>query len=145
MNAANGYHLLITPGTSSTLSGTYVIKNVNSGLALDTSGGRTAQGTAVVQAAPSGSGTQNWTLVPEDTSYYEIKNTASGLLLVRVDRPRIESVPSTRRASIRRAFASRAKEQDSRRHYGFRQIKTSWPRFLCARVRVVTMIESIRI
>jgi hypothetical protein len=44
MNAANGYHLLITPGTSSTLSGTYVIKNVNSGLALDTSGGRTAQG-----------------------------------------------------------------------------------------------------
>ena len=28
MNASNGYHLLITPGSSSSLSGTYVIKNV---------------------------------------------------------------------------------------------------------------------
>ena len=81
MNAANGYHLLITPGGSSALSGTYVIKNVHSGLALDTSGSGTAQGTLAVQATASGSSTQNWTLVPEGSNYYEIENSASGLLL----------------------------------------------------------------
>ena len=37
MNSANGYHLVITPGSGgSTLSGTYQIKNVHSGLVLDT-------------------------------------------------------------------------------------------------------------
>jgi hypothetical protein len=81
MNASNGYHLLITPGSSSALSGTYVIKNVHSGLALDTSGSGTAQGTPAVQATASGSGTQDWTLIPEGSNYYEIENSASGLLL----------------------------------------------------------------
>ena len=81
MNAANGYHLLITPGSSSALSGTYVIKNVNSGLALDTSGGGTAEGTLAVQATASGSSTQNWTLIPEGSNFYEIENAASGQLL----------------------------------------------------------------
>lgn len=81
MNAANGYHLVITPGSSgSTLSGTYQIKNVHSGLALDTQGSGTAQGTLAVQATPSSSSTQKWTLVPEGSNY-EIKNSASGLVL----------------------------------------------------------------
>jgi hypothetical protein len=81
MSASNGYHLLITSGSSSALSGTYAIKNVHSGLAVDTSGSGTAQGTLAVQATPSGSGTQLWTLVPEGSSFYEIQNKASGLLL----------------------------------------------------------------
>jgi Ricin-type beta-trefoil lectin domain-like len=81
MNAANGYHLVVTPGGSAAFSGNYVIKNVHSGLALDTSGGGTGQGTLAVQATVSGSGTQKWTLVSEGSGYYEIKNNASGLLL----------------------------------------------------------------
>ena len=48
---------------------------------LDTSGGGTGQGTLAVQATASGSGTQKWTLVSEGSSFYEIKNSASGLLL----------------------------------------------------------------
>jgi hypothetical protein len=81
MNSANGYHLLITPGSSSALSGSYTIKNVNSGLRLDTSGSGTAQGTLAVQATADSSTSQDWTLVPEGSNYYEIKNNASGLLL----------------------------------------------------------------
>ena len=81
MSAANGYHLLITPGSSATLSGSYTITNVNSGLRLDTSGSGTAQGTLAVQATAGSSATQDWTLVPEGSSYYEIKNKASGLVL----------------------------------------------------------------
>lgn len=81
MNASNGYHLVITPGSTAAFSGTYVIKNVNSGLALDTSGSGTAQGTLAVQATASGSSTQKWTLVPEGSGFYEIENSRSGLLL----------------------------------------------------------------
>jgi hypothetical protein len=81
MNAANGYHLLITPGSSAPLSGTFTIKNVNSGLRLDTSGSGTAQGTLAVQATAGSSATQDWTLVSEGSNYYEIKNAASGLVL----------------------------------------------------------------
>jgi Ricin-type beta-trefoil lectin domain-like len=81
MNAANGYHLLVTPGSSSALSGSYTITNVNSGLRLDTSGSGTAAGTLAVQATADSSNTQDWTLVPEGSNYYEIENKASGLLL----------------------------------------------------------------
>jgi Ricin-type beta-trefoil lectin domain-like len=81
MNAANGYHLLITPGSSPAFSGSYKIKNVHSGLVLDTSGGGTAQGTAAVQATATGSATQSWTLVSAGSNVYEIQNKASGLLL----------------------------------------------------------------
>jgi hypothetical protein len=81
MNSANGYHLLITPGSSSALSGGYTITNVHSGLRLDTTGSGTAAGTLAVQATSDSSSTQDWTLVPEGSSYYEIKNNASGLLL----------------------------------------------------------------
>ena len=81
MNSANGYHLLVTPGGTAAFSGNFVIKNVHSGLALDTTGSGTGQGTLAVQATASGSGTQRWTLVPEGSGFYEIKNGASGLLL----------------------------------------------------------------
>ncbi|MET7684022.1 RICIN domain-containing protein [Streptomyces sp. NPDC005423] len=81
-NASDGYHLVITPsGTSTSLAGTYQIKNRNSGLALDTQGAATAQGTAVVQAAPSTGTSQSWTLTPAGSGLYKIADKASGLLL----------------------------------------------------------------
>jgi hypothetical protein len=81
MNSANGYHVAVTPGGSAAFSGTFVIKNGHSGLALDTARSGTGQGTLAVQATASGSGTQRWTLVSEGSGFYEIKNSASGLLL----------------------------------------------------------------
>ncbi len=81
MNSANGYYLVVTPGSGSTLSGTYQIKNVHSGLTLDTQGSGTAQGTLAVQATADSSSTQKWTLTLESSGYYEIKNNASGLVL----------------------------------------------------------------
>jgi hypothetical protein len=51
-NAADGYHLVITPsGTSTSLAGRYQITNLNSGLALDTAGEATAQETLADQAS----------------------------------------------------------------------------------------------
>ena len=82
MNASDGYHLVVTPtGTSASLAGTYQIKNKNSGLALDTQGAATAQGTAVVQATSSTGSSQSWTLTAAGSGLYKIANKASGLLL----------------------------------------------------------------
>ncbi|MFF7981807.1 RICIN domain-containing protein [Streptomyces sp. NPDC007901] len=82
MNASDGYHLTITPsGTATSLAGRYQITNKNSGLALDTSGAGTAQGTAVVQAASTAGTDQNWTLVAAGSGLYKIQQQASGLLL----------------------------------------------------------------
>jgi hypothetical protein len=82
MNASDGYHLVVTPtGTSTSLAGTYQIKNKNSGLALDTQGAATAQGTAVVQATSSTGSSQSWTLTAAGSGLYKIANKASGLLL----------------------------------------------------------------
>ncbi|MCX4814461.1 RICIN domain-containing protein [Streptomyces sp. NBC_01239] len=82
MNASDGYHLVVTPtGTSASLAGTYQIKNKNSGLALDTQGAATAQGTAVVQAASNTGSSQSWTLTAAGSGLYKIGNKASGLLL----------------------------------------------------------------
>jgi Ricin-type beta-trefoil lectin domain-like len=82
MNSTYGYHLVITPGGSSTsLAGTYQIKNVNSGLALDTQNAGTAQGTLAVQATPGSGATQSWTLVSAGSGLYKIQNVASGLVL----------------------------------------------------------------
>jgi hypothetical protein len=82
MNASDGYHLTITPsGTATSLAGRYQITNRNSGLALDTSGAGTAQGTAVVQAAATTGTDQNWTLVAAGNGLYKIQQQASGLLL----------------------------------------------------------------
>ncbi|MGX1543383.1 RICIN domain-containing protein [Streptomyces adustus] len=82
MNPSDGYHLVVTPtGTSTSLAGRYQITNRNSGLALDTLNAGTAQGTAVVQAAPTTGTDQNWTLVAAGSGLYRIVNQASGLLL----------------------------------------------------------------
>ncbi|MFF6988480.1 RICIN domain-containing protein [Streptomyces sp. NPDC010273] len=82
MNASDGYHLVVTPtGTSASPAGTYQIKNKNSGLALDTQGAATAQGTAVVQAASGTGSSQSWTLTAAGSGLYKIGNKASGLLL----------------------------------------------------------------
>ena len=84
MNPAYGYHLVVTPATSSTssLAGTYTITNVNSGLALDTANSGTTQGTLVEQAtAVSGSASQTWKLVDAGSGLYKIVNAASGLVL----------------------------------------------------------------
>ncbi|WP_089106305.1 RICIN domain-containing protein [Streptomyces hyaluromycini] len=82
MNASDGYHLTITPsGSATSLAGRYQITNKNSGLALDTSGAGTAQGTAVVQAAATTGTDQNWTLVAAGNGLYKIQQQASGLLL----------------------------------------------------------------
>ncbi|MFE5035949.1 RICIN domain-containing protein [Streptomyces sp. NPDC056683] len=82
MNASDGYHLTITPsGTATSLAGRYRITNRNSGLALDTSGAGTAQGTLVVQAAATTGTDQNWTLIAAGNGLYKIQQQASGLLL----------------------------------------------------------------
>ncbi|WP_316767764.1 RICIN domain-containing protein [Streptomyces sasae] len=82
MNASDGYHLTITPsGTATSLAGRYQITNKNSGLALDTSGAGTAQGTAVVQATSTTGTDQNWNLVAAGNGLYKIQQQASGLLL----------------------------------------------------------------
>ncbi|MEV6760221.1 RICIN domain-containing protein [Streptomyces sp. NPDC051105] len=82
MNASDGYHLTVTPsGTATSLAGRYQITNRNSGLALDTSGAGTAQGTAVVQATATTGTDQNWTLVTAGNGLYKIQQQASGLLL----------------------------------------------------------------
>ncbi|MFF7468290.1 RICIN domain-containing protein [Streptomyces sp. NPDC008092] len=82
MNASDGYRLTITPsGTATSLAGRYQITNRNSGLALDTSGAGTAQGTAVVQATSTSGADQNWTLVAAGNGLYKIQQQASGLLL----------------------------------------------------------------
>ncbi|MFC8722154.1 RICIN domain-containing protein [Kitasatospora sp. NPDC057198] len=82
MNAADGYHLVVTPaGGSSTLAGTYRITNLNSGLRLDTVNSGTAQGTLVDQATASSSTTQSWTLTAAGSGLYKISNKAGGRLL----------------------------------------------------------------
>ncbi|MFK0159682.1 RICIN domain-containing protein [Streptomyces sp. NPDC090493] len=82
MNASDGYHLTITPsGTATSLASRYQVTNRNSGLALDTNGAGTAQGTLVVQATSSSGTDQNWTLVAAGNGLYKIQQQASGLLL----------------------------------------------------------------
>ncbi|MFH9672202.1 RICIN domain-containing protein [Streptomyces sp. NPDC017405] len=83
VNSTYGYHIRITPGSGngSTLDGSYQITNKNSGLALDTRNGGTAQGTLVDQAPAGNSATQTWTLVSAGSGLYKIRNQAGGLLL----------------------------------------------------------------
>lgn len=81
MIAANGYHLLITPGTAAPLSGSFVIKNVHSGLVLATASNGTAQGTLAVQATATGGATQHWTLISQGSNFYEIENGTTGMVL----------------------------------------------------------------
>jgi len=70
------------PPRTMNLAGTYEIQNVNSGLALNVSGGSTANGGEVIQY-PFSSGQTNslWTFVPTSGGYYHINNVNSGLVL----------------------------------------------------------------
>ena len=70
------------PPPAMNLAGTYEIQNVNSGLALNVSGGSTANGAKVIQY-PFSSGQNNalWTFVPTSGGYYHIRNVNSGLVL----------------------------------------------------------------
>jgi hypothetical protein len=82
MNAASGYHLVITrAGGATTLASRYRITNLNSGLALDTQGGATSPGTPVDQAAASGARTQKWELVDAGSGLYKVVNSTSRLVL----------------------------------------------------------------
>ena len=80
MNPVYGYQVVVTPaGDPQDLAGTYALKNVNSGLQLATLGGATANGTAVVQAAPKDD--QVWEAVPAGDGLYKIVHTPSGRIL----------------------------------------------------------------
>ena len=80
MNAAYGYHLVIThPGPATRLAGSYTLTNGNSGLALDTTG--TDASPDVDQAAVTGAASQTWKLVDAGSGLYTIVNSASGKLL----------------------------------------------------------------
>ncbi|MBR7839559.1 RICIN domain-containing protein [Actinospica durhamensis] len=83
MNAANGYHLVITPtgSTSSTLDGTYQLENVNSSLMLGVSGASTSSGAAALQWTNNGTRDHLWDLVGDGNGAYKIVNENSGLVL----------------------------------------------------------------
>ena len=83
MNAANGYHLVITPtgSTSATLDGTYRLQNVNSGLVLGVSGASTSSGAAALQWSNNGTRDHLWDLVGDGNGAYKIVDENSGLVL----------------------------------------------------------------
>ena len=76
MNAAYGYHLVITrPNTITNLNGQYTLTNGNSGLALDTAG------TTADQAAATGGASQTWKLVYSGNGLYKVVNGATHAVL----------------------------------------------------------------
>jgi hypothetical protein len=82
----------ITPGTTTSLNGTYNIVNVNSGDLLDAVGAGTANGTEIDQW-PSNSGTnQEWTVTQNSAGYYTITGVGSGKAL---DIPNSTTWPGT--------------------------------------------------
>ena len=83
MNAANGYHLVITPtgSTPAALDGTYQLQNVNSSLLLGVSGASTSSGAAAVQWSNNGTRDHLWDLVGDGNGGYKIVNENSGLVL----------------------------------------------------------------
>jgi len=82
----------ITPGTTTSLNGTYELKNVNSGDVLDASGAATANGTPIIQW-PANSGTnQEWTLSQNSAGYSTITGVGSGKVL---DLPNSTTWPGT--------------------------------------------------
>ena len=84
MATNDAYRITITPGSGgsgSTLSGSYRITNVNSGLRLGPLNAGTAWGTSVVQQTASTSTSQVWTIAPAGTGQYKIVDQLSGLVL----------------------------------------------------------------
>ena len=83
MNAANGYHLVITPtgSTPATLDGTYELQNVNSGLVLGVKNASTASGAAALQWTDNGTRDHLWDLVGDGNGHYKVVDENSGLVL----------------------------------------------------------------
>lgn len=76
MNPAYGYHIVVTPAESRpSLVGTYLITNLNSGLALS------AAGTQVNQATFTRGASQRWKLVDAGSGLYKIVSPTSGAVL----------------------------------------------------------------
>jgi lysophospholipase L1-like esterase len=61
------------------LAGVYEIQNQSSTLAVDISGGSTANGASVIQWPYSGNSNQLWNFIPTSGGYYQIKNAYSSL------------------------------------------------------------------
>lgn len=92
-NTTDGYHLVITPATSggtggstggtgsTSMAGTYVITNKNSGQALDTHNEGTDWGTLVNQNPADGGNSQTWTVISAGSDLYKIQSKSSGLYL----------------------------------------------------------------
>jgi hypothetical protein len=85
-------NLNVTPGATTDLSGTYVLVNRNSGLAMDAKGQGTADGTPIIQWTRNGGTNQEWTLAPAGGGYYTVTGVASGKAL---DIPNVSSVEAT--------------------------------------------------
>lgn len=68
----------INPASGSIPNGTYKIINRASGLALDASGGGTANGTPLIQYGYNGGNNQRWTLTGLGNGQYSLRNVASG-------------------------------------------------------------------
>ncbi|MEY9852796.1 hypothetical protein ABH923_002474 [Leifsonia sp. EB41] len=89
MNAAFGYHLVITrPNTVTNLNGQYTLTNGNSGLALDTAG------TSADQAAATGGASQMWKLVYSGAGLYKVVNGATHAVLG------VQSAPTANGAQV---------------------------------------------
>jgi hypothetical protein len=85
-------NLSITPGTSTSLTGTYKLVNANSGKLMDAFGGGTADGTPIIQWGDNGGTNQQWRLNPTGDGYYTITGVASGKAL---DLPAAGTLPGT--------------------------------------------------
>jgi hypothetical protein len=71
----------VTPGTTTSLAGTYTITNANSGNLLDAYENGTANGTLIDQWAANGGTNQQWTLARNSDGYYTITGVQSGKVL----------------------------------------------------------------
>ncbi|WP_207535328.1 RICIN domain-containing protein [Desertivirga arenae] len=72
------YTPAINPASGSLSNGTYRIINRATGLALDASGGGTANGTPLIQYGYNGGNNQRWTVTSLGNGQYSIRNVASG-------------------------------------------------------------------
>ena len=74
-------NLSTTGGSPTSLAGTYVITNKNSGLVLDTHNEGTTVGTLVNQNPADGGSSQTWTLIQAGSDLYKVQSKSSGLFL----------------------------------------------------------------
>ncbi|MFJ4680369.1 alpha-galactosidase [Kitasatospora sp. NPDC088783] len=85
--------LKVTPAAAATYTSVrYQLVNAATGQYLDVSGGSTADGAGLVQAAANGATDQQWQLAPTGDGYFRIDNVRSGRL---VNVPGPTTVPGT--------------------------------------------------